>query len=104
MDAEKMTKNHVSYIFSKEVILKGLLEQGVISDTDFDRYDQMLYDRYHIDVNLGLPRPVVKTQMQDTPKSSSAADSASSAAGNYISLTSAAKEINPESPGYVVQS
>ena len=46
MDAEQTTQNHVSYIFSKEVILKGLLEQGTISESDFERYDQMLYDRY----------------------------------------------------------
>ena len=44
MDAEKVTKNHVSYIYSKEIILKNLLQQGIISNQDFDRYDQMLYD------------------------------------------------------------
>ena len=50
MDAGQTTQNHVSYIFSKEVILKGLLEQGTISESDFERYDQMLYDR---DINEG---------------------------------------------------
>lgn len=52
MDAEQKTRNHVSYIFSKETILKKLLQDGIISDSEFKRYDQMLYDRYQMDASL----------------------------------------------------
>ena len=57
MSDEQRTKNQVSYIFSKEVILKDLLQQGVISDLEFARYDEMLYDRYQLDAETGIPRP-----------------------------------------------
>ena len=67
MDAEKVTKNHVSYIYSKEIILKNLLQQGIISNQDFDRYDQMLYDRYHIDSSLGISRPIISSQSAELP-------------------------------------
>ena len=49
MSAEEMAKNQVSYIFSKEVILKNLLQEGLISDLEYERYDQLLYDRYQMD-------------------------------------------------------
>lgn len=42
MSAEEMAKNQVSYIFSKEVILKNLLQEGLISDLEYERYDQLL--------------------------------------------------------------
>ena len=67
MDAEKVTKNHVSYIYSKEIILKNLLQQGIISNQDFDRYDQMLYDRYHMDSSLGISRPIISSQSAELP-------------------------------------
>ena len=57
MNDERRTKNQVSYIFSKEVILKDLLHQGVISDLEFARYDEMLYDRYQLDAETGIPYP-----------------------------------------------
>ena len=57
MSNERRTKNQVSYIFSKEVILKDLLQQGAISDLEFARYDEMLYDRYQLDAKTGIPRP-----------------------------------------------
>lgn len=57
MSDERRTKNQVSYIFSKEVILKDLLQQVVISDLEFARYDEMLYDRYQLDAETGIPRP-----------------------------------------------
>ena len=57
MSDERRTKNQVSYIFSKEVILKDLLHQGVISDLEFARYDEKLYDRYQLDAETGIPCP-----------------------------------------------
>ncbi len=59
MDVEKSTRKHVSYVFSREVILKDLLQQGIISQTEFERYDQLLYDRYHLDEGLVVPRPII---------------------------------------------
>ena len=56
MSAEEMAKNQVSYIFSKEVILKNLLQEGLISDLEYERYDQLLYDRYQRAPATG-PRP-----------------------------------------------
>lgn len=97
MDVSKTTSNHVSYIFSKEVILKSLLEKGIITDDAFSRYDQILYDRYHIDASLGVPRPIIKeiseipapaTRSQDSP---------------YLSLTSLSKEKDSSSSGYLIQ-
>ena len=93
MDAEKVTKNHVSYIYSKEIILKNLLQQGIISNQDFDRYDQMLYDRYHMDSSLGISRPIISSQSAELPD-----------ADQYLSLTDEARSVNQDQPGYVIQS
>lgn len=86
LGASKTTQNYVSYIYSKEVILKSLLEKGIIGDDAFSRYDQILYDRYHIDASLGVPRPIVK----EIPK--------------MDALTALAREKDASSPGYVIQS
>lgn len=68
MDQETTTKNQVSYVFSRDVILKELLENGVITEGDYQRYDQILYDRYHIDGQLKLVRPVVKEVVPANPQ------------------------------------
>lgn len=98
MGASKTTQNYVSYIYSKEVILKSLLEKGIIGDDAFSRYDQILYDRYHIDASLGVPRPIVK----EIPKM----DALTTRFQNdtYLSLTALAREKDASSPGYVIQS
>ena len=97
MDAEKVTKNHVSYIYSKEIILKNLLQQGIISNQDFDRYDQMLYDRYHMDSSLGISRPIISSQSAVLPD-------ADQSDFTYLSLTDEARSVNQDQPGYVIQS
>ena len=97
MDAEKVTKNHVSYIYSKEIILKNLLQQGIISNQDFDRYDQMLYDRYHMDSCLGISRPIISSQSAELPD-------ADQSDFIYLSLTDEARSVNQDQPGYVIQS
>lgn len=68
MDTEQKTRNHVSYVFSKEMILKKLLREGIISDSEFEWYDQMLYDRYQMDASTGCPRPVSLSAVQDNEK------------------------------------
>ena len=97
MDAEKVTKNHVFYIYSKEIILKNLLQQGIISNQDFDRYDQMLYDRYHMDSSLGISRPIISSQSAELPD-------ADQSDFTYLSLTDEARSVNQDQPGYVIQS
>lgn len=97
MDAEKVTKNHVSYIYSKEIILKNLLQQGIISNQDFERYDQMLYDRYHMDSSLGISRPIISSQSAELPD-------ADQSDFIYLSLTDEARSVNQDQPGYVIQS
>jgi len=97
MDAEKVTKNHVSYIYSKEILLKNLLQQGIISNQDFDRYDQMLYDRYHMDSSLGISRPIISSQSAELPD-------ADQSDFTYLSLTDEARSVNQDQPGYVIQS
>lgn len=97
MDAEKVTKNHVSYIYSKEIILKNLLQQGIISNQDFDRYDQMLYDRYHMDSSLGISRPIISSQSAELPD-------VDQSDFTYLSLTDEARSVNQDQPGYVIQS
>ena len=97
MDAEKVTKNHVSYIYSKEIILKNLLQQGIISNQDFERYDQMLYDRYHMDSSLGISRPIISSQSAELPD-------ADQSDFTYLSLTDEARSVNQDQPGYVIQS
>ena len=97
MGAEKVTKNHVSYIYSKEIILKNLLQQGIISNQDFDRYDQMLYDRYHMDSCLGISRPIISSQSAELPD-------ADQSDFTYLSLTDEARSVNQDQPGYVIQS
>lgn len=98
LGASKTTQNYVSYIYSKEVILKSLLEKGIIGDDAFSRYDQILYDRYHIDASLGVPRPIVKEiPKMDAPTTRFQNDT-------YLSLTALAREKDASSPGYVIQS
>ena len=97
MDAEKVTKNHVSYIYSKEIILKNLLQQWIISNQDFERYDQMLYDRYHMDSSLGISRPIISSQSAELPD-------ADQSDFTYLSLTDEARSVNQDQPGYVIQS
>lgn len=86
LDASKTTQNYVSYIYSKEVILKSLLEKGIIGDDAFSRYDQILYDRYHINASLGVPRPIVK----EIPKMD--APTTRFQNNTYLSLTALARE------------
>lgn len=99
MDAEQKTRNHVSYIFSKETILRELLREGIISDSEFERYDQMLYDRYQMDASTGCPRPVSLPATQN-----STVQLQNSTFADYISLTAAAKKVLENEPGYAVQS
>lgn len=102
MDTAQKTQDYVSYIFSRDVILKKLRDQGVISDSDFERYDQMLYDRYHIDIDLGVPRPIAGSHPTSSAHNISAA-AAGKSMRKYISLTVIAREVNEKSPGHVIQ-
>lgn len=98
MNAEEMVKNQVSYIFSKEVILKNLLQEGLISDLEYERYEQLLYDRYQMDAATGIPRPnslVASKELEQSHADISA---------DYISLTAEAKTVFENAPGYAVQS
>lgn len=97
MSDERRTKNQVSYIFSKEVILKDLLQQGVISDLEFARYDEMLYDRYQLDAETGIPRPA-------SPSISEQPEQPCTGKETYMSLTAEAKKVFENAPGYAVQS
>lgn len=97
MDVNKTTQNHVSYIYSREVILKSLLEKGIITDEAFSRYDQILYDRYHIDASLGAPRPIIQEVPEITAPTVLSQDS------TYLSLTALAKEKDSSSSGYLIQ-
>lgn len=97
MDQETTTKNQVSYVFSRDVILKELLENGVITEWDYQRYDQILYDRYHIDGQLKLVRPVVKEVVPENVQ-------AVVGKADYVSLTSIAREKDAEAAGYLIQS
>ena len=97
MDQEATTKNQVSYVFSREVILKELLENGIITEADYQRYDQILYDRYHIDGQLKLARPVVKDVVPENSQTVVGK-------AEYVSLTSIARERDAEAAGYLIQS
>lgn len=97
MNNGNKTKNHVSYLFSKEVILKDLLEKGVITQIDYDRYDQLLFDRYNISENMKVIRPVIGDQCQ-------ASNEFNENSEKYVSLTTIARTKNADSPGYEIQS
>jgi len=98
MAAEQKVRNQVSYVFSKEVILKKLIQQGIISNLEFERYDQMLYDRYQMDAGTGIPRP------ESLPTSEQSESSYINTLTDYISLTAEAKKVMENTPGYAVQS
>lgn len=98
MSAEEMAKNQVSYIFSKEVILKSLLQEGLISDLEYERYDQLLYDRYQIDSATEIPQPNSLGAMGELEQSYV------DVPVDYISLTAQAKKVFENAPGYAVQS
>lgn len=98
MDAEQKARNQVSYVFSKEVILKNLLREGLISDVEFERYDQLLYNRYQINATAGILCPnnsVVSEIFEESPTDSQI---------SYISLTAEARKVFENAPGYAVQS
>ena len=97
MDQEATTKNQVSYVFSREVILKELLENGIITEAEYQRYDQILYDRYHIDGQLKLARPVAKDVVPENSQTVVGK-------AEYVSLTSIARERDSEAAGYLIQS
>ncbi len=97
MSEEQRVKNQVSYIFSKEVILKDLLQQGVISDLEFARYDEMLYDRYQLHAESGIPRPTSPSESHQMESVLAGKEAA------YISLTAEAKKVYENAPGYAVQ-
>nr|WP_325238577.1 SHOCT domain-containing protein [uncultured Oscillibacter sp.] len=96
MSAEEMAKNQVSYIFSKEVILKNLLQEGLISDLEYERYDQLLYDRYQMDAATGIPRPNSLAVLEEFELSHA------NVPVDYISLTAEAKKVFKNAPGYAV--
>lgn len=96
MSAEEMAKNQVSYIFSKEVILKILLQEGLISDLEYERYDQLLYDRYQMDAATGIPRPNSLAVLEEFELSHA------NVPVDYISLTAEAKKVFKNAPGYAV--
>lgn len=99
MDTASTTKDHVSYVYSREVILKRLLETEQITRTEFERYNRLLYDRYHIDGQLGVPRPIAdQSDSITTPNEKTGGYQA------YASLTEAAREVRNDNPGYVIQS
>ena len=98
MSAEEMAKNQVSYIFSKEVILKNLLQEGLISDLEYERYDQLLYARYQMDAATGIPRPNSLAVLEEFELSHA------NVPVDYISLTAEAKKVFKNAPGYAVQS
>ncbi len=87
MDAEQKARNQVSYVFSKEVILKNLLQEGLISDLEFERYDQMLYDRYQMDATTGIPHPNSLAVSDETEQLHT------DVLIDYISLTAEAKKV-----------
>ncbi len=98
MSAEEMVKNQVSYIFSKEVILKNLLQEGLISDLEYERYDQLLYDRYQMDAATEIPKPNSLLALGEFEQSHA------DVPVDYISLTAEAKKVFENAPGYAVQS
>ena len=102
MDTVSTTKDQVSYVYSKEVILKRLLENGQITGAEFERYDRLLYDRYHIDERLGVPRPIPSAP--DHPDEAVSPDGSTSEYESYASLTEVAREIRDDNPGYIIQS
>lgn len=98
MNMEQRARNQVSYIFSREVILKRLLQEGIISDLEFERYNQLLYDRYQMDASTGIPRPSSLTISEASSQAYSGAST------KYMSLTAEAKAVYKDNPGYAVQS
>ena len=98
MSVEEMVKNQVSYIFSKEVILKNLLQEGLISDLEYERYDQLLYDRYQMDAATEIPKPNSLLTLGEFEQSHA------DVPVDYISLTAEAKKVFKNAPGYAVQS
>ena len=102
MDKQAVTKNQASYLFSKEVILKQLLESGIITDADFQRYDQMLYDRYHINGSLKILRPIAPKK--PPMKYADTVNDFKEGKETYVSLTLIAKEKDEKMHSYLIQS
>ncbi len=98
MDEDQKARDHVSYVFSKEVILKNLLQEGLITDSEFERYDQLLYDRYQMSMDTGIPRP--NRPIDSGEPEQSHTDTTT----DYSSLTAEAKKVFENAPGYAVQS
>lgn len=74
------------------------MHQGVISDLEFAWYDEMLYDRYQLDAETGIPRPA-SPSISEQPEQPFAGKETI-----YISLTTKAKKVFENAPGYAAQS
>ena len=65
---------------------------------EYERYDQLLYDRYQMDAATGIPRPNSLAVLEEFELSHA------NVPVDYISLTAEAKKVFKNAPGYAVQS
>ncbi len=113
------SSNLVMYVVAKEKYLASLLRDGKITQSDFEKMSQFLYDRFHIAeiptdriqqirTNISLATPGAVPILETTPAEMAAhnIELAESIAepSSLISLTESARALSEESPGHVIQS
>ncbi|HWQ75628.1 MAG TPA: KilA-N domain-containing protein [Syntrophomonas sp.] len=120
MEDSKNSDNLVMYVIAKEQYLTALLNEGTISQDEFNKMDRFLYERFHIegtstsDFNavrtaVASPVPVAskaeKKQAQEAPVEDITPEITQPKSVAFVSLTEAVHAcVEDDSPAHVIQS
>lgn len=112
--------NHlVMYVVAKEKYLAALLRNGKITQGDFEKMSQFLYDRFHIaeiptdriqqvrtSISLASPAaiPTHETAQEETTAHNAEPADIILELPTFVSLTESVRALSDESPGHVIQS
>lgn len=111
-------KQLVMYVIAKEKYLQALLNDGAISQSDFDEMSKFLYDRFHIADTMtnnlaqiqdllyfrAAEIPTVQESRSSNDRTAGIAPVAISQAPAFVSLTEAVRHSTEASPAHVIQS
>lgn len=111
-------KQLVMYVIAKEKYLQTLLNDGAISQSDFDKMSKFLYDRFHIantmTNDLALIQDLLSFRAGEVPTVRESSSSNDRTAGSdsiaiaqapaFVSLTEAVRHSTDASPAHVIQS
>ncbi|HWQ71148.1 MAG TPA: KilA-N domain-containing protein [Desulfitobacteriaceae bacterium] len=121
MEDSKNSDNLVMYVIAKEQYLTALLNEGTISQDEFEKMDRFLYERFHIkgtntdDFNAvraavaspvpAVPKPKKKqAQKVSVPVEDTTPEITQPKSVAFVSLTEAVHSCTEDLPAHVIQS